>query len=113
MQFRDGLSGQGRVVKGVHSFSVDVSDETLDRTRTQVAGYPWHEMPDDGGWAHGTNLDYMKELCAYWIDEFDWRKQEAAINQFSHYTTSIDGIGLRFLHEKGSGPAPLPYLSQT
>ena len=48
----------------------------------------------------------MKEFCAYWIDEFDWRKQEAAINQVSHYITPIEGIDLHFLHEKGSGPAP-------
>jgi microsomal epoxide hydrolase len=67
-------------------------------------------MPDDGGWAYGTNLDYMKEFCAYWVDEFEWRKQEAAINRFSHYTTPIEGIDLHFLHEKGSGPAPVPLI---
>ena len=110
MQLPSGLSWKSWVVKDIHSFSVDVPDETLDRIRTQVAGYPWHEMPDDGGWAYGTNLDYMKELCAYWIDEFDWPKQEAAINQFSHYIAPIDGIDLHFLYEKGSGPSPLPLI---
>lgn len=67
-------------------------------------------MPDDGGWAYGTNLDYMKELCRYWIDEFDWRQQEAAINRFSHFTAPVDGIELHFIHEKGSGPEPLPLI---
>ncbi len=67
-------------------------------------------MPDDGGWAYGTNLDYMKELCAYWLDEFDWRTHEAAINRFSHYIAPVDGIDLHFIHEKGSGPAPLPLI---
>ncbi len=95
---------------GIHPFRVDVPDETLDRIRARVAEYPWHEMPDDGGWAYGTNLDYMKELCAYWLDEFDWRKHEAAINRFSHYTAPVDGIDLHFIHEKGSGPAPLPLI---
>ncbi|MEE8144238.1 MAG: epoxide hydrolase N-terminal domain-containing protein, partial [Kiloniellales bacterium] len=69
----------------IQSFHIDIPDETLDRIRARVAGYPWHEMPDDGGWEYGTNLDYMKELCAYWVEEFDWRKQEAAINRFSHF----------------------------
>jgi microsomal epoxide hydrolase len=67
-------------------------------------------MPDDGGWDYGTNLDYMKELCAYWVDEFDWRKQEAILNQFSHFKTPVDGIDMHFIHEKGSGPAPMPLL---
>jgi microsomal epoxide hydrolase len=97
-------------MKNIHPFHIDVADETLDRIRAQVVRYPWHEMPDDGGWAYGTNLDYMKEFCAYWVDEFEWRKQEAAINRFSHYTTPIEGIDLHFIHEKGSGPAPVPLI---
>ena len=94
----------------IHPFRIDVPDETLDRIRTRVAEYPWHEMPDDGGWAYGTNLDYMKEFCAYWVDEFDWRKHEAQINRFSHYIAEVDGIDLHFIREPGSGPAPLPLI---
>ena len=56
-------------------FQIHVPDETLDGIRRRVADFPWHEMPDDGGWDYGTNLDYMKELCDYWVTEFDWRKQ--------------------------------------
>ena len=94
----------------IHPFRIDVPDETLDRIRTRVAEYPWHEMPDDGGWAYGTNLDYMKEFCAYWVNEFDWRKHEAQINRFSHYMAEVDGIDLHFIREPGSGPAPLPLI---
>ena len=91
-------------------FRVEVSDEVLDRIRARVAGYIWHEMPDDGGWAYGTNLDYMKELCAYWLDEFDWREQEARLNSFPQFTAPIQGMDIHFVHERGSGPAPMPLL---
>ena len=91
-------------------FQISVSDETLDTVRKKVAAYPWHEMPDDGGWDYGTNLDYMKEFADYWVNEFDWRKQEAAINRFSHFTTPVDGKDLHYILEKGSGPAPMPLL---
>ncbi len=94
----------------VTRFRIDVPEETLDRIRARVAAFPWHEMPDDGGWQYGTNLDYMKELCAYWVDEYDWRKHEAAINRFSHFTAPVDGIDIHFVHEKGSGPAPMPLI---
>jgi hypothetical protein len=90
----------------IHPFRIDVPDTTLDGIRARVREYPWHEMPDDGGWAYGTNLDYMQELCAYWLDEFDWRTHEAAINRFSHYTAPVDGIDLHFIHEKGRGRRP-------
>jgi len=94
----------------IHPFRIDVPDETLDRIRTRVAEYPWHEMPDDGGWAYGTNLDYMKEFCAYWVDEFDWRKHEVRINLFPHYKAEVDGIDLHFIHEKSGGPASMPLI---
>lgn len=94
----------------VRPFHIDIPDETLERIRARVAGYPWHEMPDDGGWEYGANLDYMKQLCAYWVEKFDWRKQEAAINRFSHFLAPVDGIDIHFIHEKGSGPAPLPLI---
>jgi len=94
----------------IRPFHVDVPAETLDWIYRRVAAYPWHEMPDDGGWSYGTNLDYLKEFCQYWLEEFDWRKQEARINQFSHHLAEVDGIDLHFIHEKGSGPAPMPLL---
>ena len=94
----------------VKPFKIDVPDETLSRIRARVDEFPWHEMPDDGGWGYGTNLDYMKELCAYWVDEFDWRQQEQVINQYSHFTTLVDDIDIHFVHEKGSGPAAMPLI---
>ena len=91
-------------------FRIEIPDEVLERIRARVAGYVWHEMPDDGGWAYGANLDYMKALCAYWLEEFDWRAQEAKLNGLSHFTAPVEGIDIHFIHEKGSGPAPLPLI---
>ncbi len=91
-------------------FRIEIPAETLERIRSQVADYPWHEMPDDGGWVYGTNLDYMKELCSYWVEDFNWQRQERAINRFSHFIAPVNGIDLHFIHEKGSGPKPLPLL---
>ena len=42
-------------------FKINIPDESLNAVRERVAAYPWHEMPDDGGWNYGTNLDYMKD----------------------------------------------------
>ena len=97
-------------MSGTEPFKVDVPDETIDAVRARVAAYPWHEMPDDGGWEYGTNLEYLKDFCDYWVNEFDWRKQEAEINRFSHFKAPVDGIDLHFIHEKGSGDNPRPLI---
>ena len=91
-------------------FSITVPDETLEAIQARVRDYPWHEMPIDGGWDFGTNLEYMKELCDYWVTEYDWRSEEAKINRFSHFTAPVDGIDLHFIHEKGSGANPRPLI---
>ena len=94
----------------IRPFHIDVPDETLNHIQTRVAEFPWHEMPDDGGWEYGANLDYMREFCTYWLDEYDWRSHEATINRFSHYIAPVQGIDLHFIHEKGSGSSPLPLI---
>jgi pimeloyl-ACP methyl ester carboxylesterase len=97
-------------MKNIQSFRIDVAEATLQQIRDRVAQYPWHEMPDDGGWDYGTNLDYLKQLCAYWVNEYDWRKHEADLNRFAHYRTEVDGVDLHFIREPGSGPAPMPLI---
>ncbi len=91
-------------------FNLDIPEDTIATIKARVASYPWHEMPDDGGWDYGVNLDYMKEICAYWVEEFDWHKQQAAINQFNQFTSPIDGVDIHFIHEKGSGSNPKPLI---
>ena len=96
--------------KAPEPFSVTVADEEIEAIKARVNSFPWHEMPDDGGWEYGTNLDYMKEFCDYWVTEFDWREQERKINRFKHFKAPIDGIDIHFIHEKGSGSNPRPLI---
>ena len=91
-------------------FKVDISDQIIKDIYDKVKKYPWHEMPNDGGWEYGTNLDYMKEISKYWVSEFDWRKHEREINKFPNFITKVDDIDIHFIHEKGSGSKPMPLL---
>jgi len=94
----------------VKPFKVDISDQIIKDIYDKVKKYPWHEMPNDGGWEYGTNLDYMKEISKYWVSEFDWRKHEKEINKFPNFITKVDDIDIHFIHEKGSGSKPMPLL---
>ena len=94
----------------VKPFKVDISDQIIKDIYDKVKKYPWHEMPNDGGWEYGANLDYMKEISKYWVSEFDWRKHEREINKFPNFITKVDDIDIHFIHEKGSGSKPMPLL---
>ncbi|WP_280485483.1 epoxide hydrolase N-terminal domain-containing protein, partial [Nocardia cyriacigeorgica] len=38
-------------------------------------------LPGGEDWERGVPLDHLKELADYWRTEFDWRAQEAALNE--------------------------------
>ncbi len=94
----------------IYPFQINVDEDILNGIMKRVTEFPWDAMKNFTGWEYGTNLRYMKELCAYWVESFDWRKQETSINKFSHFTVPIEGIDIHFIEEKGSGPAPTPLI---
>lgn len=91
-------------------YTIDVPQAVLDDLQKRLKRTRWADAVEGDGWDYGTNLDYLKELVAYWQNGFDWRRQEAALNQFAHYRAEIDGVGVHFIHEKGKGPNPTPIL---
>lgn len=91
-------------------FKIEVPQSVLDDLKTRLQQTRWPDAPENAGWNYGTSPDYLRELTDYWINKFDWRKQEATLNQFPQYTVEIDGIKLHFLHIKGKGKNPKPLL---
>ncbi len=95
-------------------FQIAIPQTTIARINRRVRDFEWHEMPRgqglDGTWAYGANLDYMKRLAAYWIDGYDWRKEEEALNRFPQFTADVDGLDIHFYRVDGSGASPQPLI---
>tara|TARA_X000000368_G_scaffold416288_1_gene409874 strand:- start:1186 stop:2331 length:1146 start_codon:yes stop_codon:yes gene_type:complete len=91
-------------------FKINISNKIIENINSKVSTYPWHEMPDDGGWDYGTNLNYMKEISKYWVEKFNWKKTEERINKFDNFKAKIEDIDIHFIYEKGSGLNPKPLL---
>jgi hypothetical protein len=58
----------------------------------------------------GTGEDFLRRVVDYWLNEFDWRKQEAALNRMPQFLTEIDDLRVHFVHVRGCGPQPTPLL---
>ena len=97
----------------IRPFSVQIPQSVLDELSDRLTCTRWPDEVAGAGWDYGSNLDYMRELCDYWQNKFDWRAQEMAINQFAHFRSEIDGIGIHFIHERGKGEKPMPLCSCT
>lgn len=94
----------------IQPFKIEIPDSTLDDLQERLQRTRWTDEVSDAGWNYGTNLGYLKELVDYWQNEFDWRAQEKALNQFSHFRTDVDDFNLHFIHERGTGENPLPII---
>lgn len=94
----------------MHPFTIHVPDETLEDLRDRLARTRWPGELPDSGWDYGSNLAYIKELVEYWRTQFDWRAQEATLNRFAHFRTTVDGTGIHCIHERGKGPNPMPLI---
>src|SRR5437660_6633809 len=95
----------------VRSFRLNVAESVLDDLRERLERVRWpDESPHGAPWQFGTDLTYLQELVSYWRQDFDWRKQEAKLNEFSQFMAPVGGIDLHFIHVPGVGPNPLPLL---
>ena len=94
----------------INAFEINFSDVEIQNVKTKVASFPWHEMPKDGGWSFGTNIDYMKKLADYWTKEYDWKSQEVRLNQFPNYKTKVDDLDIHFIIKKSSSPKAIPLI---
>ena len=91
-------------------FRIAVPDTVMADLRERLARTRFPDQAPGAPWAYGADLAYVKELCGYWRERYDWRKHEAILNGFRQYTAPVAGIELHFIHEEGRGPRPLPLL---
>lgn len=91
-------------------FEIHIEDAALDDLRDRLARTRFAADFANDDWRYGVPGAYLRELCDYWQDGYDWRAHEAAMNAFSHFRVEIDDVPIHFVHERGKGPAPIPLI---
>ena len=91
-------------------FEIAVSDEELQDLQARLARTRLPDQLDGISWEYDTDLDYMREILAYWQDGFDWREQERQLNQFDQFKTEIDGLRMHFIHQRSNNPDAIPLM---
>ena len=97
----------------IRPFRIEIPQADLEDLRSRLARTRW---PDPGpdpvadGWSRGVPLGYLTRLAGYWADDFDWRAQEATLNQIPQFTTVIDEQRIHFFHIRSPEPGALPLI---
>lgn len=94
----------------MEKFAINVPESVLADLTKRLEATRWPDEIKNASWDYGSNLAYIKSLAEYWRQGFDWRRQEAALNQLPQFRVALDGFHVHFVHVRGKGPSPLPLI---
>ena len=82
-------------------FTIAIPDEAIADLQDRLQRTRWPtEFRPEAGWQYGTNEAYLKELCGYWLDGYEWRAQESHVNRLDHFKREVDCFNLHYIHAK-------------
>ncbi len=94
----------------IRPFEVAIPQTELDDLQTRLERTRFAtEVPGDG-WEQGTPVAYLRDMVDHWRTGFDWREQEARMNEFPHFLTEIDGQAVHFLHVRSQHEDATPIV---
>jgi epoxide hydrolase len=94
----------------VRPFRIEIPEDQLVDLKRRLRATRWPDAETPGDWTQGVPLAYMKEVCAYWAERYDWRATEARLNEFPQYKTRIDDLDIHFVQVRSPHKGALPLL---
>lgn len=94
----------------IRPFSIHVPDEQIEDLRQRLRAARLPTAIDPADWGDGASLAFMRRLLDHWLHHFDWRACEARLNRLPQFMATVDGADIQFIHQPGTGPAPMPLV---
>ncbi|SEF37476.1 Pimeloyl-ACP methyl ester carboxylesterase [Amycolatopsis pretoriensis] len=101
----------------VRVFEARAPESDLDdlRARLAVARLPEAEtVPRTASgrrrWDQGVPLADLADVVEYWRTGYDWRAFEARLDRIGQFRTTVDGLGIHFLHRRSPREDATPLL---
>ncbi|MFF3696857.1 epoxide hydrolase family protein [Streptomyces sp. NPDC002221] len=101
----------------VEACATRATDAELDdlRARLTAARLPEAETvvgaePGPRRWEQGVPLADLVEVVNYWRNQYSWRPFEEQLNRIGQFRTTIDGLGIHFLHRRSARADATPLV---
>lgn len=94
----------------IERFDLPYSEQAVDDLRERLRNTRWPDEIPGSGWEHGVSLGYLREICDYWREKFDWKAQLEKLSEWDHYCYVGDEVGVHFLHARGKGSDRIPLI---
>ncbi len=90
-------------------FTVEVPEAAVVDLKERLTLTRWPAVITEE-FTHGQPVHFIKELADQWLNRFDWRQHEAALNRYPQFLTDIDGQPIHFLHIRSNEPNAFPLI---
>lgn len=94
----------------IEPFSPQYAVPAMEDLRQRLRQTRWPDTVAHSGWEYGVDLGFLKEICRFWCDEFDWARQIERVAALHHYRAAAHGLEIHLIHERGKGPNPIPLI---
>jgi pimeloyl-ACP methyl ester carboxylesterase len=94
----------------IEPFEVAFGEDSIADLRDRLRRARWPEPATVDDWSQGVPLSYLQEVCGYWADGYDFGAAQARLNAFPQYRTSIDGLGIHFIHVRSPHANAVPLI---
>jgi epoxide hydrolase len=94
----------------IEPFHIRMDQSDLEDLRSRLSRTRFPDQIAGTEWDAGIPIAYLRELVEYWLDTYDWRREEARLNGFAHFRTRIDGQSIHFIHARSPHEDALPLL---
>jgi pimeloyl-ACP methyl ester carboxylesterase len=91
-------------------FRILVADQAIDDLHLRLQRTRWPDTVTGSAWTYGLDLDWMKSLAEYWLNTYDWRAEERALNMHPHFIAEVDGIRIHYLHFRSTHAHAVPLV---
>ena len=94
----------------VTPFTLEIPDEKLADLRARLVNARWPKLRPKTAWLMGTSEVYLERVVKHWLNGFNWRAQERALNRLPQFVTEIDGLKIHFVHMRSREENAAPLL---
>jgi pimeloyl-ACP methyl ester carboxylesterase len=91
-------------------FVADIDPAALEDLNTRLKSTRWPHLIGADDWIYGVPQQWLRDMVAHWVNDWDWAAQKAIMNEFEHFKADLDGIPIHFLRAPGKGPNPKPLI---
>ena len=91
-------------------FRIAVEDDILHDLKSRLRNTRWPEAELVEDWSQGVPLRWIRDICRYWAENYDWRSREARLNRFAQFKAEIDGLGVHFVHARSPHASAMPLI---